>query len=137
MRYISLSYLSRLMLILFKTISFGLTAQIQDIEEKFSLFYTVDELNEKEIKAKKDVTPQHLHKIHLKALFYTDAHTWTLWINDVKLSSSETHSLYKILQVTAEYVVLDWWYQGKFNHIQLRPNQSYDAKREQIVEGLI
>ncbi|MGI4851577.1 MAG: hypothetical protein ACRYGR_06515 [Janthinobacterium lividum] len=102
---------------------------------KFSLFYTNNELIEQEAKAKKSTKPQHTHKIHLKALFYSSPQTWTLWINDHTISPSEPHPLYKIQRVTPEYVILDWTHQGKIHRIQLRPNQSYDVTLNQILEG--
>ena len=102
---------------------------------KFSLFYTNNELIEQEIKANKSIKPQHTHKIHLKALFYSGPQTWTLWINDHTISPSEPHPLYKIQRVTPDHVILDWTHQGKTHRLQLRPNQSYDVTLDRVSEG--
>ena len=107
----------------------------EQIYSNFSLFYTDDELVKQEATRQHDTLSQPGHKIHLQALFYADAQTWTLWINGHQFTATASHTLYKIHRITSHYVVLDWWYEGKMHRIQLQPNQSYDALSGQVSEG--
>lgn len=136
MKFLNLNYFFNILILLLLVPS-TIASPKQDDRLGFSMFYTDDELEKQEVKIKKAVSPRLLHKIYLQALFYSNSQIWTLWINDHKVTSTEPHPLYQIQQVTAEYVILDWKYEGKFHRVQLRPNQSYDATRGQVFEGLL
>ena len=113
----------------------SMASQKNNASENFSLFYSEAELIKQEQHVDKSSSSQILHKIHLKALFYSSPEVWTLWINNIKISSTESHSLYRVIQITVEFVILDWWYEGNFHRVQLRPNQSFDVINGHISEG--
>ena len=118
-------------------LSFWATKAIpnEQIYQNFSLFYTDDELAIQETKKQHAIQTESIHKIHLQALFYSNAQTWIVWINGHQLSATTSHTLYKIHRITPHYVILDWWHGGKTHRIGLQPNQSYDALSGQVSEG--
>jgi hypothetical protein len=102
-----------------------------------SLMFTAEELCQGACQAKEDAPRPGM--LHCDGIIQGN-NIGQVWLNGRCYTQEETDFCHEskqsiiIHQITPEAVDLSWFYKGKEHRITLKPNQSYNARLQKVVE---